>query len=1070
MKFTEAQLEKAFAELLRKEGIPHHLGITITRKPDEVLIEEDLQSFLLAQYAPQGITINEVKSIVLQLKSLPASDLYESNKTFLRMLSDGFILKRENRNQKDIYIQLINYGGLSKHRMPDADQLLSLAAEDEEEYLPDTNIYKFVNQLEIVGNEKRIPDGILYINGLPLVVFEFKSAIREEATIHDAWKQLTIRYRRDIPELFKYSAFCVISDGVNNKAGSFFAPYDFFYAWRRVTGLAKDVDGIDSMYTLVQGMFHKNRLRDIIRNFIYIPDSSKKDEKIVCRYPQYYAARALYDNIKKAQKPEGNGKGGTYFGATGCGKSFTMLYLTRLLMKSEWFESPTIVLITDRTDLDDQLSGQFTNAKNFIGDNTVVSVESRAHLRELLQGRQSGGVFLTTIHKFTEDTQLLTDRPNVICISDEAHRSQVNLDQKVKVTNKGVTKTFGFAKYLHDSLPNATFVGFTGTPIDATLDVFGKVVDAYTMTESVKDEITVRIVYEGRAAKVLLNNSKLKEIEDYYAKCAEIGSNENQIEKSKKEMAQMYAIIGDPDRLKAVAEDFVNHYERRVSEGSTVKGKAMFVCSTREIAYELYKNIIALRPEWNEIRAAEEGAELTDKDKRELKPIERIKLIATRGQDDPKEMYELLGTKEQRKELDRQFKNEKSNFKIAIVVDMWLTGFDVPFLDSIYIDKPIQRHNLIQTISRVNRKFEGKNKGLVIDYIGIKNQMNLALKQYSEGDKDNFEEIEQSLVVVRDHLDLLAKLMHKFDSSKYFKGATLEQLNTLNMAAEFVQQTKEYEGRFMALVKRLKAAYDICAGSEQLTQLERDYTHFYLAVRSIVFKLTKGNAPDTAQMNAKVRELIKEALQSDGVEEIFKLGDEAETEQDIFDEDYLAKIDKIKLPNTKIKLLQQLLAKVIGEMRKVNRVKGIDFSKKMQALVERYNNRDTNDILRSEVYEEMANALTDLIWEVHREFSAGDALGIDFEEKAFYDILKELCIKYDFKYPDDKMIELAKAVKDLVDGQAKFPDWNKRDDIKSALKVGLILLLDEFGYPPVERDEVYVEIFEQAENFKKNQN
>ncbi|MDI9342311.1 MAG: type I restriction endonuclease subunit R [Sediminibacterium sp.] len=1070
MKFTEEKLEKAFTELLGQEGFPHHLGITISRKPEEVLIEEDLQNFLLTQYAGQGITVNEIKSIILQLKSLSSSDLYESNKTFLKMLSDGFILKREDRNQKDIYIQLINYAGLNKHRQPREDEVISIAAEPSAQYPPDNNIYKFVNQLEIVGSEKRIPDGIVYINGLPLVVFEFKSAIREEATIYDAYKQLTVRYHRDIPELFKYNAFCVISDGVNNKAGSFFAPYEFFYAWRRVAGLAKDVDGIDSMFTLIQGMFHKNRLRDIIRNFIYIPDSSKKNEKIVCRYPQYYAARALYDNIKKAQKPEGNGKGGTYFGATGCGKSFTMLYLTRLLMKSEYFESPTIVLITDRTDLDDQLSGQFTNAKNFIGDNTVVSVESRAHLRELIQGRQSGGVFLTTIHKFTEDTELLTDRTNVICISDEAHRSQVNLDQKVKVTEKGVTKTYGFAKYLHDSLPNATFVGFTGTPIDTTLDVFGKVVDAYTMTESVKDEITVRIVYEGRAAKVLLNNSKLKEIEEYYAKCAEIGSNENQIEQSKKEMAQMYAIIGDPDRLKEVASDFVNHYENRISEGATVKGKAMFVCSTREIAYELYKNILELRPEWNEIRAAEEGAVLTDKDKRELKPIERIKLIATRGQDDPKEMYDLLGTKEQRKELDRQFKNEKSNFKIAIVVDMWLTGFDVPFLDSIYIDKPIQRHNLIQTISRVNRKFEGKNKGLVVDYIGIKNQMNLALKQYSEGDKDNFEDIAESIIIVRNHLDLLAKLFHTFDNSKYFKGTTIQQLNTLNLAAEYVQQTKELETRFMGLVKRLKAAYDICAGSEQLTQTERDYTHFYLAVRSIVFKLTKGNAPDTAQMNAKVREMIKEALQSDGVEEIFKLGDEAETEQDIFDEDYLAKIEKIKLPNTKIKLLQQLLAKVIGEIRKVNKVKGIDFSKKMQALVERYNNRDANDILRSEVYEEMANALTDLIWEVHKEFSAGDELGIDFQEKAFYDILKELCIKYDFKYPDDKMIELAKAVKELVDGQAKFPDWNKRDDIKSALKVGLILLLDEYGYPPVERDEVYVEIFEQAENFKKNQN
>ena len=1043
-KFTEAKLEEAFIELLGNEGYPHFLGNTINRNDEEVLIEEDLIEFLLSQYKNDGLTTNEAKSIVLQLKTQSSSDLYETNKTIMQWLADGFTFKREDRNQKDIWIYLIDYSEANN------------------------NTYKFVNQLEIVGTEKRIPDGIIYINGLPVIVFEFKTAIQENCTIHNAYTQLTTRYKRDIPELFKYNAFCVISDGVNNKAGSFFAAYEFFYAWRRVSGLAKDVDGIDSMFTLIQGMLHQNRVRDIIQNFIYIPDTSKKDEKIVCRYPQYYAAKALYENIKVAQKPTGDGKGGTYFGATGCGKSFTMLFLSRILMKSEYFENPTIVLITDRTDLDDQLSGQFTNAKNYIGDNTITSVESRAELRKLMQGRASGGVFLTTIHKFTEDTELLTDRTNVICISDEAHRSQTNLDQKIRVTENGVKKTFGFAKYLHDSLPNATFVGFTGTPVDATLDVFGKVVDAYTMTESVKDEITVRIVYEGRAAKIALHNSELEKIEKYYEEASEAGANEYQVEESKKQSANMNAILGDPDRLKELATDFVNHYENRINEGATVKGKAMFVSSSREIAYEFYKNVIALRPEWNEVKIAEEGAVLSDKDKREIKPMERIKMIMTRGKDDPKEMYDLLGTKDYRKELDRQFKNEKSNFKIAIVVDMWLTGFDVPFLDSIYIDKPIQQHNLIQTISRVNRKFKGKNKGLVVDYVGIKKAMNLALAKYTKGEGDNFEDIQQSLIVVRNHLDLLSKLFHKFDSSKYFNGSSLEQLNTLNMAAEYVQLTKDLETRFMGLVKRLKAAYDICAGSEQLNQIERDYTHFYLAVRSIVFKLTKGDAPDTAQMNAKVREMIKNALQSDGVEELFKMGEETEKEQDIFDEDYLAKIDKIKLPNTKIKLLQQLLARVIGEMKKVNKVKGVDFSKKMETLVTRYNERDENDVLRSEVYEEMAEQLTNLIWEVHQEFTAGDDLGIDFEEKAFYDILKDLCIKYDFTYPDDKLIELAKAVKDLVDAQAKFPDWSKRDDIKSALKVGLILLLDEHGYPPVQRDEVYKEIFEQAENFKKN--
>lgn len=959
------------------------------------------------------------------------------------MVSDGFLLKREDHNQKDIFIQFIDYSE------------------------SDNNTYKIVNQLAIKGYEMRIPDLILYINGLPLVVFEFKTAIQENTTIHDAYVQLTTRYKRDIPELFKYNAFCVISDGVNTKAGSFFAPYEFFYAWRKIAGMPNEVDGIDALFTLIQGMFNRKRLRDIIQNFIYLPDSSKKNEKIVCRYPQYYAAVKLFENIKTHQKPLGDGKGGTYFGTTGCGKSYTMMYLSRLLMRSTHFASPTIVVITDRTDLDDQLSGQFTNAKGFIGDESIISVESRTHLRELLQGRNSGGVFLTTIHKFTEDTRLLTDRTNVICISDEAHRSQTNLDQKVVVSEHGVKKTFGFAKYLHDSLPNATYVGFTGTPIDATIDVFGDIVDAYTMNESVKDEITVRIVYEGRAAKVLLNNQKLAEIEAYYNRCAEEGSNENQIEESKKAMAQMNAIIGDPTRLKTVAEDFVTHYENRIAEGASVRGKAMFVCSSRPIAYELYKNIIALRPEWGEVKVAADGVELSDKDKKEIKPMEHIKMVMTRGKDDEEAFYNSLGTKDDRKELDRQFKNEKSNFKIAIVVDMWLTGFDVPFLDTMYIDKPIQRHNLIQTISRVNRKFEGKEKGLIVDYIGIKKQMNLAMAQYNNADGQNIEDIEQSIVVVKDQLDLLGKLFHKFDTSGYLSGIPLEQLKTLNKAAEFVQLTQELEKRFMYIVKRLKSAYDICSGSGAFSESQRDEIHFYLAVRSIIFKLTKGVAPDTAQMNNRVKQMLQDAIESDGVEEIFKLGDDTQSEIDIFSDDYMAKIDKIKLPNTKIKLLQKLLAKAIDDVKKINKITGIDFSKRLQFIVEKYNERKESDVLRSEILEDFTDEIIDLYYALKKEKNSFKDLGIDFEEKAFYDILKAIAIKYDFNYPNDKLIILAQKVKIVVDDKAKYTDWSKRDDIKAELKVDLIMLLSENDYPPIVHDEVYKEIFEQAENFKK---
>lgn len=1059
MSYNESKLEQSFIELLQHEGHSYLTGKELRESTakdvsepvvkygqfvsDEVLIREDLRSYLFSQYEAEGITENEVEGIIREIENLPASDLYESNKVFMDKLSNGFVLKREDRSKKDIYIHLIDYSQANN------------------------NHYKIVNQLGIQGTELRIPDLIVYINGLPVVVFEFKSAIRENATIHDAYVQLTTRYRRDIPELFKYNAFCVISDGVNSKAGSFFAAYEFFYSWRRIAGLKKDVDGIDSMHTMIRGMFNSTDLRNIIHHFIYMPDSSRKDEKIVCRYPQYYAAMRLFENIKEHQKPEGDGKGGTYFGATGCGKSFTMLFLTRLLMKSTYFGSPTIILITDRIDLDDQLSAQFTNAKGFVGDNNIISVESREDLRKRLKGIKSGGVYLTTIHKFTEDTELLTDRENVICISDEAHRSQVNLDQKIRVTQEGVKKTYGFAKYLHDSLPNATYVGFTGTPIDATMDVFGPVVDAYTMTESVFDEITVRIVYEGRAAKVMLKNSELEKIEKYYDECADAGTNEYQIEESKKATANMNEILGNPDRLKAVAEDFVAHYEARVSEGSSVKGKAMFVSSSRQIAYALYLQIIALRPEWAEVMAAEPGANLSEKEKREIKPMERIKMIMTRSKDDPKELWDTLGTKEQKKELDRQFKNAKSNFKIAIVVDMWLTGFDVPFLDTIYIDKPIQRHNLIQTISRVNRKFEGKDKGLVVDYIGIKSQMNKALAHYSKGDRENIEDIDKSVVVVKDHLDLLGKIFHKFDSSPYFGGKPLEQLHTLNQAAEFVQVTEELERRFMYLVKRLKAAYDICVGSDKITEDERDYIHFYIAVRSIVFKLTKGEAPDIAQMNAKVREMIKNAIESEGVEELFKMGEDSEGPQDIFSDDYLAKIDKIKLPNTKIKLLQKLLAQAIDSLKKVNRIQGINFSEKMEAIVKRYNERKEDDILRSEVLEEFTDEIIDLYYALKKEKESFGELGIDFEEKAFYDILKALAHKYDFTYPDDKLIPLSKQVKDVVDDKARYTDWSKRSDIKAELKADLIILLAENDYPPVDRDEVYKEIFEQAENFKR---
>lgn len=1040
--FNEHALEMSFMELFEQEGYTYISGENISRNKSEVLLCDDLKEYLNKRYKSDGITPEEVNGIVLMLKNISGT-VYEANKAVCKLISDGFILNREDRTQKDIFIEFVDYNNI------------------------DNNIFKIVNQVEIEGvdNQTRIPDGILYLNGIPVVVFEFKSAVRENATLMDAYTQLTVRYKRDIPELFKYNAFVVISDGVNNKYGSFFSSYDYFYAWRKINSDDKDLDGINTLITMMKGLFRKDRLLGVIKNFIYFPDISDKELKIVCRYPQYFAATKIFDNIKLHLRPDGDGKGGTYFGATGCGKSYTMVFLSRLIMKSPQFHSPTIIIITDRTDLDDQLSKQFIASKNYIGDTTIVSIESREKLRLELQGRTSGGVYLTTIQKFTEDIKLLSDRTNIICISDEAHRSQINLGPNRKTNDKESKKSYGFAKYMHDSLPNATYVGFTGTPIDGTINVFGAIVDSYTMTESVKDGITVNLVYDGRAAKVTLNQDKVREIEEYYAKCEQEGANEYQIEESQKAVAHLDIILGDPQRLRTVAEDFINHYETRVAEGATVAGKAMFVCSNRYIAYNFYKILIELRPQWAEKKICDDNVELSDKDKKELKPIEKVKLVMTRNKDDDKELYDMLGSKEYRKELDRQFKNVKSNFKIAIVVDMWLTGFDVPELDTIYIDKPIQQHSLIQTISRVNRVCEGKDKGLIVDYIGIKKNMNIALKKYTNYECDEFEGIDQAIKIVKDQLDVLSQMFHSFNSRDFFEGSPTQQLACLNRAVEYVQLTNDLEIRFMAAVKRMKQAYNLCSSSEQFNDTDRDCVDFYSSIRSILFKLTKGEAPDTAQMNARVRQMLEGAIQSDGIEELFETGKHIEV--DIFSDEYVNKINSITLPNTKIKLLQRLLSQAIDEYKKVNKVMGIEFADRLKNIVDAYNNRRKDEAFANEVLDDVAEQLAKLLEELKKEKNSFKGMGIDFEEKAFYDILKSVSIKYEFEYPEDKMIELSKRIKEIVDDKAKYTDWSTREDIKATLQVDLIILLDEFGYPPVTIDDVYKEVLEQAENFKK---
>lgn len=1049
--FNESLLEQSVISLMKEQGYDYVKGEDITRDLDEVVLHDDLAAYLHNRYKNDGITDQEVENAIRIITQKQGGTLYAENKHTLNLLMDGFSLKREDPAKQNLYIYPIAFDETNQKH----------------------NIFKVVNQFDITENEHRIPDIVIFVNGLPVVVFELKSATKQDTTIEDAYKQLTIRYRRDIPSLFKYTAFIVVSDGVNSKFGTLYTPYEFFYAWRKVNAKDKACDGINSLKTLIAGMFRKDRLIDVIHNFVYFPDTSKDEKKFICRYPQYFAARSLFQNILNHSKLNagGDGKGGTYFGATGCGKSLTMLFLSRLLMKSKALCSPTIILITDRTDLDDQLSRLLLNAKQFVGDSVIEQVESREDLKAKLQGRTSGGVFLTTIQKFSKDINLLSNRANIVCISDEAHRTQTNLEEKLAITEAGLKRSFGFAKYLRDSLPNATYVGFTGTPIDSTMEVFGAVVDEYSMIEAVEDGITKSILYEGRASRVIADSELIKQIEAYYDQCAEEGSSEYQIEESKRAMTQMSILLNSPDLIHRLAVDFVQHYERRVEEGSTVKGKAMIVCATREIGFAIYKEIVAMRPEWAEVRICGDGEELTKEEAEKIKPIEKIKLVCIRQKDDDPELYKLLGTDEERKKLDLQFKEEKSNFKIAIVVDMWITGFDVPCLDTMYCFKPLQMHTLIQTISRVNRNYPGKDKGLIVDYLGIKKKFNQAMKKYANGGQNEtpVETIDNAVKLFKDELDLLRRMFTGFEYSRFFMGTPLEQLNALQMSAEYIQQTEETEKRFMKHTLIMKSAYNMCNNDERITKEEIDDVHFFTAVRSIIFKTTTGVSPDATQMNRHVLKLVNEALISEEVVAINNLQLNDAKQIDLLASQYMDKLKNLPYKNTKVKLMEQLLKRVIDSVKKVNKVKAISFTERLNEIIDIYNDRSDDIVLADEIVTEVAKQLADLFEEIKKDSVLPDGIP-DIEVKAFYDILKSVAEKYGFldQYTEEQYVEIAQAVKEKVDDSSQFIDWDKRADIKAQLKVQIILTLSKHGYPPATRDEVFKAIFEQAENFKKN--
>lgn len=992
---------------------------------------------------------------------------------------------------------------------------------------PDENNFRVVNQftVEYINNgetKNRRPDVLLYINGLPVCVIELKNPADANATIHDAWEQINIRYWRDIPGLLHYCPLACISDGVKTRLGTVRTPYEHFYAWRRV----EDGDKVSTMPfeelgTMVKGVYRPQRFLEIFRDYVYFRDRKydKEEVEIVCRYPQFFAARLLRESVIKSVQTK-SGKGGTYFGATGCGKTYTMAFLARQLSLrcSDRLGSPTILMIVDRDDLQNQGAKIFTKSAEFLGLGEVSVVPSRKILRQEMAARESGGFFICTIQKFCDRKDdkigLINDRSNIICFSDEAHRTQIEGSRRIQFSedadaNMKAMISKPYAKVLREALPNATFVGFTGTPIEETYQTFGDEIDRYTMDQSVADGITVPIKYHPRIAKVFLNKEKVKEIEAYYSKCAEEGSTKEDIAKSKKAMSSLEVLLGEPERLDRLAVDIHDHYVAAVANDPDRAQKAMIVCSNRPIAYSLLLKFKEHYPEWFVERKSPEGVALSVEELNKLKEMPTIAMVASVGSNDEEGMYNYLGgvRNEQRSsDLDAAFKQPNSNFRIVIVVDMWITGFDVECLTYMYNDKPLQKHSLIQTISRVNRKYPGKEYGLIVDYIGIRDHMVEAMKVYGGGGGSiapSQDDIAQATQIFREHLEILKLMFKGYDLTPFLNADTdpATRYTLLSKAAEYVfasnevlnsvstdgKKTKKvsFKTYFLKEVKRMRKAYDICQPSGELGEEESALAQCFMAIAGMVYKMSGTDAPDTDTMNRYVAKMVEEALKYNQVESILEEGDE----MDIFGPEFTERLEDIKMPASKLEMLIKLLRKQITEYSKTNQIAAKKFQEMLEATIKEYHERRKflseqeagaaqEATAESIITTATAQAL-DILKGMNADRESFRKLGLTFEEKAFYDILLHLRDQYNFVYGEDKEIDgiivndkcksLACKIREIIDTKSSFADWLNNQNIRNQLKLDIKICLMKNEYPPQYIPEAFREVMDQVENFKENE-
>lgn len=1017
-RYTEADYENSVIELFKNDlGYEYAYGPDIERDFYSPLYEEVLLDSLYR--LNRGLPDDAIQDALFKLKNFENGELVQKNAVFMDYLQNGIPVRYfVDGEERSSIVYLVDYKN------------------------PDNNSFIVANQWTFIENSNKRPDVILFLNGLPVVLVELKSPSREETDASEAYRQLR-NYMKEIPSMFIYNAICVMSDQLISKAGTITSGEDRFMEWK-----TKDGDYENTQYaqfdTFFEGMFQKERLLDIIKNFICFSNEGTNSFKILAGYHQYFAVRKAIKSTKHATVTDG--KGGVFWHTQGSGKSLSMVFYAHLLQQA--LDSPTIVVITDRNDLDDQLYGQFAKCKDFLRQEPVhatcrklteTSGKNDVGLKEWLDGRQANGIIFTTMQKFEESHEPLSERHNIIVMADEAHRGQYGLTETVDAKTGKVK--IGTARIIRNSLPNATYIGFTGTPISSkdrsTREVFGDYIDIYDMTQAVEDGATRPVYYESRVIKLNLDEATLKLIDKEYDIMA-LNADEEVVEKSKRELGQMEAVLGNDNTINSLVSDILDHYEN--NRENLLTGKAMIVAYSRPIAMKIYKRILELRPAWTE----------------------KVAVVMTSGNNDPEEWREVIGNKHHKDELAKKFKDNNSPLKIAIVVDMWLTGFDVPSLATMYVYKPMSGHNLMQAIARVNRVFRDKEGGLVVDYVGIATALKKAMNDYTARDKKNYGDTDVAKVAFpkfQEKLSVCRDKFHGFDYSKFQTGTDLERSKTISGAVNFIMGREKVDDKdsFVKVALMLHQALSLC--SSMVDEDDRIEAAFFDAVRVLVLRLTNtgvGKKISLPEMNARINELLKQSIKSDGVINLFS---DIKEEFSLFDPKFLEEVANMKEKNLAVELLKRLIAEQVSIYRRTNIVKSEKFSEIMQRSLNAYlNGMLTNE----EVIEEMLN----LAKQIAAAQKEGDQLGLTADELAFYDALTKPQAIKDF-YENDELIAITKELADTL-RRNKTIDWQKRESARAKMRMLIKKLLKKHKYPPEGMEDAVQTVMTQCELWTDN--